>query len=258
VVITGASAGIGAAASLAFAKKGARVIMVARSKPRLDSARENLAGIGKSELIACDVSDKEQVSQMADEVLGRFGHVDILVNNAGFAVHRTVSESSVGDIESQMNTNYLGMVYCTKCFLPGMLERRAGHIVNVASVAASMGLPGMAAYCASKHAMLGFSEGLSHELHGTGVGVTVVSPITVKTQFFDHPSFSRKPSYKYAVSPERVARSIVQASSSPRLEIIVPQPVRIIVWLKQTMPYLLGPILGSSFRRSLNSPNRQD
>ena len=257
MVVTGASSGIGAAASLAFAKKGARVVMVARNQAKLESAREDLAGIGKSEIATCDVSDKEQVSRMAGEVLGKFGQVDILVNNAGYAVHRTVSESTVQEIESQTATNYLGMVYCTKCFLPGMLERRAGHIVNVASVAASMGLPGMAAYCASKHAMLGFSEGLRHELYGTGVGVTVVSPITVRTRFFDHPSFAKKPSYRYAVSPERVARSIVAASSSPRLEIIVPQPVRVIVWLKQTIPYILGPILGSSFRRSLNPSGQQ-
>ena len=96
---------------------------------------------------------------------------------------------SIEEIESQMATNYFGMVYCIKNFLPSMIQQKSGHIVNVASVAASFGLPGIAPYCASKFAMLGFSEALKHELKGTGVGITVVSPIMVRTNFFDHPSF---------------------------------------------------------------------
>ena len=124
---------------------------------------------------------------MAQEVLHKFKKIDVLVNNAGFAIYGKVSELSIDEIEAQMNTNYLGMVYCIKNFLPSMLEQNSGHIVNVASVAASFGLPGIASYCASKFAMLGFSEGLHHELKGTDVGITVVSPIMVRTNFFDHP-----------------------------------------------------------------------
>ena len=193
---------------------------------------------------------------MSKIVLEKFNSIDILVNNAGFAIYGSVYDLSVNDIESQMETNYFGMVYCTKNFLPLMLEKKSGHIVNVASVAASFGLPGIASYCASKFAMLGFSEGLKHELNGTGVGITVVSPIMVKTDFFDHPSFEKMPKYSpTSLSAKTVAKAIVKASSSSRLEIITPSIVRIVVWLKHTFPYFINPILGKSFKKQLDSTN---
>ena len=134
-----------------------------------------------------------------------------------------------------------------------MINKKSGHIVNVASVAASFGLPGIASYCASKFAMLGFSEGLKHELKGTGVGITVVSPIMVRTNFFDHPSFEKMPKYSpTSLSPEAVAKAILKAANSSRLEIIVPSFVRGAVWMKETFPYLINPILGSSFKKQLD------
>ncbi len=136
-----------------------------------------------------------------------------------------------------------------------MLEQGSGHIVNVASVAASFGIPAMAGYCASKFAMLGFSESLYHELKGTGVGITVVSPIMVRTNFFSHGSVERMPRYTAALSPETVARAVVRAASSPRLEIVTPQIVRAAIWFKQTLPYLVNPIVGEIFRRSKGSRN---
>jgi len=156
-----------------------------------------------------------------------------------------------------MATNYFGMIYCIKNFLPFMLEKKSGHIVNVASVAASFGLPGVASYCASKFAMLGFSEGLKHELKGTGVGITVVSPIMVRTNFFDHPSFQFMPKYfPTSLSDKTVAKAILRAANSPRLEIIVPSVIRGAVWIKNTFPYLINPILGMAFKKQLNSKRK--
>ena len=110
----------------------------------------------------------------------------------------------------------------------------------------------MAAYCASKFAMLGFSESLFHELKGTGVGVTVVSPIMVRTNFFKHESFGKMPRYSAtSLDPKTVANAVVRAASSPRLEIVVPQLVRIAIWMKQTFPYLINPIVGGIFRKSM-------
>lgn len=255
VVITGASSGIGEATAMEFAKRKSFVVLVARRKENLESVAKEIAKHGSEILICqCDVSKWQEVEQMSKTVLDKFGRIDILVNNAGFAIYGSVLELKIEEIESQMKTNYFGMVYCTKAFLPKMLEQKAGHVVNVASVAGSFGLPGIAPYCASKFAMLGFSEGLYHELKGTGVGITVVSPIMVRTNFFNHSSFKSMPKYSPAsLSSKTVAKAIVKASTSPRLEIIVPPFVRGAVWLKHTIPYLINPILGAAFRKQMRS-----
>ena len=257
VVITGASSGIGAASALLFAKKGANIVLVGRRKEKLLEIQKKILENNISTLVCpCDVSDKSQVQRMAQNVLQKFNKIDVLVNNAGFAIYGKVSELSIEEIESQMNTNYLGMVYCIKNFLPTMLEQDSGHIVNVASVAASFGLPGIASYCASKFAMLGFSEGLHHELKDTNIGITVVSPIMVRTNFFDHPSFESMPKFSpTSLSSEKVAKAILRAATSSRLEIIVPSIVRGAVWAKHTFPFIINPLIGSSFRKKLDLKN---
>lgn len=258
VLITGASSGIGKETAIQFAKKGAHVVIVARRKQILEELSYDLKKFNITILFfECDVSDKFQVERMSRLVLEKFGSIDILVNNAGFAVYGSFSDLTTEEIESQMATNYFGMIYCTKNFLPSMIAKKSGHIVNVASVAASFGLPGIASYCASKFAMLGFSEGLKHELKGTGVGITVVSPIMVRTNFFDHPSFKKLPKYSpMSLSDETVAKAILRAANSPRLEIIVPSIIRIAVWMKNTFPYLINPILGLAFTKQLHSKTK--
>ena len=255
VVITGASSGIGEAVAEKFAKKGANIVLVARRKEKLEKVEKNLSQYSVRTLICvCDVSDKEQVKQMSQKVIDTFSKIDILVNNAGFVIYGKIEELSIEDIESQMETNYFGTIYCTKSFLPHFLKQNSGHIVNVASVGGSFGVPGIASYCATKFAMLGFSEGLHHELHDTNVGVTVVSPIMVRTSLFDHPSFKNFTKFATGISlsADTVANAIIKASDSSRLEIVVPSFVRIGVWFKQTFPFLINPIIGNRFRKQLD------
>ena len=258
VVITGASSGIGEAAAIEFAKNGAIVVLIGRRSEKLLEVEKKISKYKVSTLVCiCDVSNKLQVKEMSEKVLEKFGRIDILVNNAGFAIYGKVSDLDIEQMESQIATNYFGMVYCIKNFLPKMLEQNSGHIVNVASVAASFGLPGLASYSASKFAMLGFSEGLLHELNGTDVHVTVVSPIMVRTNFFDHSSFESMPKFSpTSLSAEKVAKAILKAAKSSRLEIIVPGIVRGAVWTKQTFPYLINPIIGSTFRKYLDSEKK--
>jgi hypothetical protein len=178
-----------------------------------------------------------------------------LVNNAGIGILGKVADQSIEEIEQVTKTNYLGMIYCTKVFLDSMLRKKSGHIINVASLAASFGIPGLAAYCGSKFAILGFSESLKHELHGTGIRVTVVSPIGVKTNFFQHPSFRNKFKNKerFYLEPHSVSKAIIRASTSNRLEIVVPFYMRGGIWLKNTIPFMVNPIVGASFRRMLDN-----
>ena len=260
VVITGASSGIGKASAVEFAKNGANVILIGRRNEKLLEVEKKISKYKVSTLVCvCDVSNKSQVKEMSKQVLEKFGKIDILVNNAGFAIYGKVSDLEIEQMESQIATNYFGMVYCIKNFLPKMLDQNSGHIVNIASVAASFGLPGLASYSASKFAMLGFSEGLQHELNGTDVHVTVVSPIMVRTNFFDHSSFESMPKFSpTSLSAETVAKSVLKAAKSKRLEIIVPSIVRGAIWTKQTFPYLVNPFIGSTFRKYLDSEEKSN
>jgi short-subunit dehydrogenase len=261
VLITGASSGIGKQAAIDFADNGAKtIVLVSRSKTKLEELKEMLYQNSTSESLvySCDVSSKAEVITMGKELLGRLGHVDILVNNAGIGLYDKVQDQSIEEMESITFTNYLGMVYCTKVFLESMVYKGTGHIVNVASVAASFGVAGLAAYCASKYAILGFSEALWHELHGTGVGITVVSPIGVKTNFFNHESFAHRiPNYTgFMLEPETVSKAIVAAANSSRLEIMIPFYIRAGVWFKHTIPYLVNPIVGYVFNRQLKNKSK--
>jgi len=263
VLITGASSGIGKQAALDFADNGAEtIVLVSRSKTKLNELKEILRQNSTSESVAysCDISSKAEVITMGKELLGMLGHVDILVNNAGIGMYDKVQDQSIEEMESITFTNYLGMVYCTKVFLESMIYNGTGHIVNVASVAASFGVAGLSAYCGSKYAILGFSEALYHELRGTGVGVTVVSPIGVKTNFFNHESFAHRiPNYTgFMLEPKTVSKAILAAANSYRLEIMIPFYIRAGVWFKHTIPYLVNPIVGSVFNRQLKGKFKRD
>ncbi|MFZ0344027.1 MAG: SDR family NAD(P)-dependent oxidoreductase [Nitrososphaeraceae archaeon] len=257
VLVTGASSGIGRQVSLDFSGHGAQsIILVARSRSNLEDLEKTISRKFniKTIIYPCDVSKKSEVEQMGREILDKCGHVDILVNNAGFGLYGKVQNQSIEQIESVTFTNYLGVVYCTKVFLDSMIARKSGHIVNLASVAASFGVAGLSAYCASKYAVLGFSESLSQELHGTGVGLTVVSPMGVKTNFFNNSSFGGRIPYYNGVmlKTNTVSNAVLAAANSHRLEIIVPFYMRAGVWLKHTIPFLINPMIGFLFRRELS------
>ena len=263
VLVTGASSGIGRQVSLDFSDHGAQnIILVARSQSKLEDLEKIIRRKFATDVSVypCDISKKTEVAKMGREILERYGYIDILVNNAGFGIYGKVQRQSIEDIESIIFTNYLGMVYCTKLFLDSMTSRKSGHIVNVASVAGSFGVAGLSAYCASKYAVLGFSESLSQELHGTGIGITVVSPIGVRTNFFSNDSFSGKtPNYTgFMLESKTVSNAILAAANSSRLEIIVPFYIRVAVWFKHTLPFIVNPIVGSHFRRELKRSGNGD
>lgn len=251
VLITGASSGIGKQVAIDFSKNGVKMIfLVSRSASKLEELKKILDRKCDTVVYPCDIAKKDNVIKMGKEIQDKYGQIDILVNNAGFGLYGTVIQQTIEEIEEVTFTNYLGMVYCTKVFIDSMIKNRTGHIVNVASLAASFGIPGIAGYCGSKFAMLGFSESLYHELKGTGVGITVVSPIAVRTNFFNNDSFKGKPTHKigYMLDPKKVSKAILDASNSKRLEIVVPFYVRSAVWLKHTFPYLINPIIRNSFK----------
>ena len=243
VLITGASSGIGKETAMEFARRGASTVLAARREEKLKQVESELAVFGTPVMTCrCDVTCKEQVEQMAKSVIERFGKIDILVNNAGAVTIGPVARLSTEKIRADMETNYFGMIHCIKSVLPSMLEKKSGRIVNVASVAASIGVPHIAPYCASKFAMRGFSEGLKYELDGTGIRVSVVSPGMVDTGFADLPASA--PKYTPApLHPRTVAEAIVKSAGSTKFEIIMPRAAGIAVWMKAVFPRLVEPMI---------------
>jgi len=184
-VVTGASAGIGEATAVALARRGAKVVLAARRKERLDALADRIERAGGRALaVRCDVTDPERLSSLPRVVEEAFGPCDVLVNNAGIPGGGSFAELSYEQIERVVDVNVLGMMIATRAFLPGMLKRGRGHVVNIASLAGRFAAPGAAVYSATKHAVVAFSEALFYEVEPHGVLVTAVNPAFVSTEGF--------------------------------------------------------------------------
>jgi short-subunit dehydrogenase len=206
-VVTGASSGIGEATSIAHSKRGAKVVLAARRVERLEllAARIREAG-GTALALACDVGDPEQLAALPAVVNEAFGPTDILVNNAGIPGGGEFTDLSYEQIELVVRVNVLGVMYGTRAFLPGMVRRGHGHIVNVASLAGRYATPGASVYTATKHAVVAFSESLNYEAEDHGVHVTSVNPGLVATEGFPQTGIDPR----IVMKPERVAEAIVR------------------------------------------------
>lgn len=182
-VITGASRGIGAAIARDLAARGAGLVLVARSKSAVDRVAEELRESGTEVWsTVCDVSDPANVDELQLFAEERLGQVDILVNNAGAASSAPIRRHSVEEWNRIMAINATGPFLCTRAFIGSMLDRHYGRIVNVASVTSKMGSPYIAAYTASKHAVLGLTRSVAAEVAKKGVTVNCVCPGYVDTE----------------------------------------------------------------------------
>lgn len=240
VLVTGASRGIGRQLVLDFAREGASCILVARDAQGLEETRRSADQPERHLCVRCDVSRPEEVHAMADRVRSAVGIPDILVNNAGMSRYSTFLGTPLEDFEALMRTNFWGMVYCTREFLPGMIERGSGHIVNLSSIAGRIGTLRHTAYSASKFAVSGFSESLYYDLIGTGVRITLVNPGVFATHLFDHESFEDFPEVqRRMMKPPAVAsRAILKAVRRGRFEVTVPWHLWAGVWVKTIWPAL--------------------
>lgn len=236
VVITGASSGIGKAAALEFARRGASLVLAARRRELLEDVAAQCRRSGvQCAIFVADVSDRDQCRRLIEAC----SRVDILVNNAGFGVFDAIAEAKPDDLQQMMQTNYFGAVWCTQAVLPSMLARGDGVIVNVASIAGLMGYARMGGYCATKFAMIGFSEALRDEVIGRGVRVTMVCPGTVETHFFEKAERGKMPGASrliLALNPERVARAICDSAEDGRYQRILPFTAAMYMRMKQLFP----------------------
>ena len=222
-IVTGASSGIGYATVLALSKAGAKVAIGARRTDRLDKLQNEVTQNGGEALSQkLDVTKKIDCDSFVDATVKKWGRVDILVNNAGLMPLSFVKNTKVDEWERMVDVNIKGVLYCTAAVIPHMISRKSGHIVNISSVAGRIVFPAGSVYCATKHAVAAFSEGLRQELSPKhNIRVTSIEPGVVETELTNTITDKSLESFlKYvkeikSLKAEDVANAILFAVDSP-------------------------------------------
>jgi short-subunit dehydrogenase len=247
VVITGASSGVGRALALELAPYSPRLILVARSEQPLAELTAELTSRGAdAEAVVGDVTDPTKRAAIIDRVKDRWGGLDILVNNAGISTHSRFADSSEATLRQIMELNFFAAAELTRRCLPMLRAGDDPLVVNVGSILGHRGTPFNSEYSASKYALRGWSEALRAELSRDEVGVLVVSPGTIETDFTDHliePAQSIPWGKQKSISPEAVARQIVRAIRLRRREIYPNWRGRLLVWLNRLCPGLVDRLM---------------
>ncbi len=223
VAITGASAGIGRALALRLARERASLAICARRADRLkEVAAEASAASGNVLDVAADVTREAEMEAFVAAAVQRFGHLDAMVCNAGFGIYGTIDTISADQMRELLEVNYMGSFFAARAALRVFRQQNRGHIVFVSSIVGRRGVPFTAAYSATKFAQVGLAESLRAELVGTPIEVSVVFPISTRTEFHDvmvaRSGFATRMDGPRQ-SPERVADAIVRALDHPRPEI---------------------------------------
>jgi uncharacterized protein len=250
-VVTGASSGIGEATARSLARRGWRCVLLARREDRLHALAAEIGG----EAERCDVSDRAAVASVAERVLERHPAVHLLVNNAGVPARGTFLRVEPDVIRRAIEVNYLGSVWCTRAFLPGLeaaaaMEGRA-DIVNLASVSGTVAFAPAGAYAASKHAQLAFSRSLAAALRGSAIRVHTVLPGFVETEGFPQKNVLRSRVLGWFVlEPDEVGEAVVKAVEKDKREMTLPWfPYRLVSITQALTPGLIARFSGMSAYR---------
>jgi short-subunit dehydrogenase len=258
-LITGASSGIGAAAAKAIAKEGARVVLLARGEKALAQVAAEITSTGGTAWkYRVDLTDPIAIATVGDQISHQLGIPDILINSAGVGKWRFTDETSPAEAVECMTVPYFAAFNIVHYFLPAMLRRRSGHIVNIGSVGSRFVWPGATAYLAARWALAGFSEALRADLVGCGIQVTLLEPGVVKSPYWEHNPGSRERVPKLAklipeLSPEEVAQAIVRGVKRNKRTIVIPFMMRLFCGLHAVFPCLLQWLINKTgYRRRVD------
>jgi short-subunit dehydrogenase len=241
IVVTGASRGIGRATAQAFARAGGRTALLARSPEIREVATELVAQGANARGYIVDLTDPAAVEQTAQRVVNELGEPDIVVNNAGAGRWLYVEETPSAEAATMIASPYLAAFYVTRAFLPAMLARGEGYIVNVNSPAAWLPWPGAAGYMAARWAMRGFTAALRADLRDTGIQVLQIVPGKVSSTYFEHNPRSEERIPRIAqwvptLTPEQVAATLVRGVERDRREIMLPAILKGVIVARAVAP----------------------
>jgi NAD(P)-dependent dehydrogenase (short-subunit alcohol dehydrogenase family) len=240
-VVTGASSGIGVEIARLLAARGDLCVLLARRADRLQTVADEIGG----EAEPCDVSDREAVDAVAARILERHPRVHVLVNNAGIPGRTSFVGGDPEVIERLIRINYLGGVWCTRAFFPGLQEAAPSDVVNIVSVSGVVAGPPSGPYSASKHAQLAFSRTMASELRGYGIRVHTVKPGFTETEGFPQ-TWLPGPVRRLVIGPEDVAAHVLRSLEHGRGESTVPRYYGPIGALQDAMPNIFARVLSRS------------
>lgn len=242
-MVTGAASGIGRAICLELARRGANIAAVDLDEAGLAEVKQDVGSLGRNcSTHKVDVSNRQQMQSLPEDIIAQHGAVHILVNNAGVSVNLSFLEQEVEDLEWITGINYWGVMYGCKFFLPYLLQQDEAHIVNVSSSAGFTGMKWQSSYSATKFAVTGLSESLFVELANTNVGITCVHPGAVATNILDSARMAQDrrakmlKTFKFATPPDHAARAICKAIEKKRFKLVLCVDSHVLYGIKRLAP----------------------
>jgi NADP-dependent 3-hydroxy acid dehydrogenase YdfG len=255
IVITGASSGIGEATSRVFGVNGYRVVLAARRLDRLEALKSEIESQGGDALaLETDVSSVAALQSLVEHCLAAYGQIDILFNNAGFGRTKWLEDMDPEkDIAAQIQVNLTSVILATRAVLPHMIERKAGHIINMCSLAGFVATPTYTVYAATKFGVRGFSDALRREVGVWGIAVSVIYPGGVSTEFGQHMQAERKTKIKtpkaLLLTADDVGRAVLAAARKSVRARILPGISRVGVLFAAAFPGINDWIVERTFTK---------
>jgi NADP-dependent 3-hydroxy acid dehydrogenase YdfG len=243
VIITGASSGFGEHAAWLFSREGCQVVLAARRQERLEDIASEIRAAGGDALpVVTDVTQQDRIQALVKSAIDRYGRIDILFNNAGFGrMDWLEALDPIQDIERQITADLLGVIWTARAVLPWMYQQHSGHIINMSSIAGWAAPPLYSIYSAAKFGIRGFTEALRREAAPMGVHVSAIYPGSSPTEFQKHMG-GNKAKKRFStpqwlrVTPEAVARGVVDLAKRPRRSLFLPKMMGLSVFINSHFP----------------------